>query len=259
MPDALVAVLNRAGYLPVFLPRSGLTPPDVMLYFRKERRLVRYGALADLVPEVKKISPTSSNVARIEGHNKTEKSFTSSLGFLQGALRAMGIESAPKLDLGFSGNSNLIFSFIGVSGKEIDLLKLNDVLETVKLDGLPEDSVAEGGAHLAYGYLYARQLEVRRSDGKNFDFGVNGKVDSFIDLAQKGKVTDERGVAILFEATGDDLPAFAYKAARLVPHENGGFVALGERTRLSERRETTDEPYLPQRGVAFEVSNYSET
>ena len=167
MPDALVSVLNRAGYLPVFLPQTGLSPPDVMLYDRKVHRLKRYGTLAELAPMVKTIHPRSSNVAPIEGYCKTEKSSHTALGFLKAVLRVIGINSAPKLDLGFASTSDLVFSFLGVTGKEVDLLQLNDVLKTLHLEGLPEElrGGGRGASRLRISLLQAARGTASRRQG----------------------------------------------------------------------------------------------
>ena len=50
MADALVRTLNAMGYQPVFLPRSGVQPPELYHYLRDQRRLVRIGSLAGALP-----------------------------------------------------------------------------------------------------------------------------------------------------------------------------------------------------------------
>lgn len=253
MADALVSVLNRDGYQPIFLPRTGLVPPDVMLYFPEDRRIVRYGALASLVPAVGKLKLHPSNVAPFEGRNTSGKNAAASLGFLGRALQAIGLGAAPKVDIGFAGNQELVFAFRGVRSRGITLLELRDILKSVELDGLPADRVDAGNAHIAYDYMYAKQLEIRRADGREFDWDVKGKVDEFFDVAAKGKVTQTSKLSIAFEAEGDDLPAVAYRAARLLRRDGGGFDVLGERVNFGSTG--TSAPYVPQPGVVLEVED----
>jgi hypothetical protein len=253
MVDALVSVLNKDGYLPIFLPRTGLVPPDVMLYFPENRRVVRYGALASLVPAVGRLKLHPSNVAPFEGRNTSGKNTAASLGFLGRALQAIGLGAAPKVDIGFASDQELVFAFRGVSSRGVTLLELRKILENVQLDGLPADRVDAGNAHIAYDYLYAKHLEIRRADGREFHLGVKGKVDEFFDIAAKGKVKQTSKLLITFEAEGNDLPAFAYRAARLLRRDGGGFDVLGEQVNLAATG--TPAPYVPRRGVVMEVED----
>jgi hypothetical protein len=251
MADALVSVLNKDGYQPIFLPRTGLVPPDVMLYRRENRRIVRYGALASLASAAGKLKLHPSNVAPFEGRNTSGKDAAASLGLLGRVLQAIGLGAVPKVDIGFASNQELVFAFHGVSSLGVTLLELRKILATVKLEGLPADRVDAGDAHIAYDYLYARQLVIKRADGQEFDLGVKGKVEEFFDVAAKGKVKQTSRLSITCEADGDNLPAFAYRAARLLRREDGGFDVLGEQTRLAEG--AAPAPYVPQRGVVLDV------
>ena len=53
MADELVRALNKLGYLPVFLPRTKVEPPELYNYARTNQRLIRRGALSAHVPKAK--------------------------------------------------------------------------------------------------------------------------------------------------------------------------------------------------------------
>jgi hypothetical protein len=65
MADQLVLALNRLGYLPVFLPRTNIAPPELYNYSRTNRRLVRYGALSAYLPAVTNLVPNEGDLAAI--------------------------------------------------------------------------------------------------------------------------------------------------------------------------------------------------
>jgi hypothetical protein len=81
-------------------------------------------------------------------------------------------------------------------------------------------------------------------------------VDEFFDIGVKGKVKQTSNLSITFEADGDDLPAFAYRAARLPQRTGGGFDVLGERVHLAAGEIAKPAPYLPLRGVVLEVDEW---
>jgi hypothetical protein len=107
MADALVALLNGYGYQPIFLPRTGLKPPDLYTYIRRQGHLIRRGSLLRYLPDHPTLEPLNGKLANIEHKQTSGKDIGAAVSFLESALRCIGIENVPKLDLRFTGGIHL--------------------------------------------------------------------------------------------------------------------------------------------------------
>ena len=101
MPDALVKTLNGLGYQPIFLPRTGVKPPE--LYNADRGRLFRRRPLADKLPSTAKLQLTIGRLPSIEHAESSSKSLKAAGSFLNNALQCLAITEAPRIDLGFAG------------------------------------------------------------------------------------------------------------------------------------------------------------
>lgn len=249
MPDALVTLLNNVGYMPVFLPRAGLVPPD--LYdLGQHNKLIYLGPLSAILPNTVKLPTPSRNALPDIHHQETsKKSLKAAASFLEHALKCIGVVTPVKLDLSFAGATELSFSFSEVSYAAIPPTKLLSVIQEIDATGIPQNNINSGRLHIAYDYAYARKLLLRRCDHSSFKYDVRGiKVGSFIDIGTGGKVEAEDATTIAFKSNGHSI-AFAYKAGQLVRHrgqwqfnpEIKGRGFLAEHAR----------PYLPARGVVL--------
>lgn len=131
MADALVKLLNSLGYMPVFLPRTGLVPPE--LYNLVDGRLVRRGPLVKYLGSMHLRPNTPGKMTDIEHKETSGKNIKAAVSFLEGALRCIGITSAPKLDLSFAGGTAFIFSFSGVTYEATNPSDLDFVLKKLVL------------------------------------------------------------------------------------------------------------------------------
>ena len=249
MADALVRELNRLGYQPVFLPRTGVTPPELFNYVRRQRRLVRRGALKEYLPAAADLATTSGQLADIEYRYTSEKGLDASVGFLANALKCIGIDAVPKIDLGFSGTKDFSFAFTGVTYQSVDPAVLDPVLRGMTTTGIPQEYVQTGQLHIAYEYAYAQELLMSRADRKSFREDISGNVGAYLNLGVKGSVSMASSSTISFKGSTDAAAAFAYKAGRL-QEEDGQWVFYPEeiaRNRMVEERRA----YLPQRAVVL--------
>jgi hypothetical protein len=57
----------------VFLPRTGVTPPELYNYERTNKRLVRLGALGEYLSAAAKLQPTEGQLANINYQHTSEK------------------------------------------------------------------------------------------------------------------------------------------------------------------------------------------
>jgi len=251
MADALVRKLNELGYQPVFLPRTGVEPPELYSYSRADRRLVRLGELKAILPPGTVPAPTEGALSDIELHQTSSKKLSAAVDFLSAALKCIGISAAPKIELGFTGSTEFSFMLTGVRQRSVDPLLLTGLLQQLDLRGLPQDDLAEGRLHIVYEYAYANELRMTRGDKQDFDASVQGKVGEFIDLGGKGSVAFAGNSALTFKGQGGVAAAFAYKAGQLTRNANrwefhpeqvkkGGF-------------DETPEPFLPQPGIVLTV------
>src|ERR1043166_4916861 len=127
MSDALVTMLNSYGYQPVFLPRTGVVPPE--LYNFANKRLVRQGELARFFKKPVTFTPSKGRLGDLQGKVTSSKNFSAALGFLQKALQALGISGMPKIDLSFTGSKEFVFSFSEVTYQSVDPAVLDGILQ----------------------------------------------------------------------------------------------------------------------------------
>jgi hypothetical protein len=253
MADKLVRVLNGLGYQAVFLPKSGVSPPELWSFRRGNdeagARLVRLGRLAAVLPAAAALQPTEGDLGDINAQYGTQKKFGAAVGFLNEALACIGVTAVPKIDLGFTGATEFAFAFTGVRYQAIDPLELMPLFGQLQTENLPKAYVDEGLLHVVYEYAYADELLLARGDRREFDLDISGKVGEFIDLGGKGSVSVTSKSAISFKGQPGARAAFAYKAGRLV-RERGRWTFLPEevltRGLVEERR-----PFVPQPAVAL--------
>jgi hypothetical protein len=249
MSDSLVKLLNQSGYQPVFLPQSGIIPPE--LYNYDQHRLIRRGALANYIPEVASLTLRKSSMADIEGKQTSAKSYGAAVDFLSSALSVLGISSVPKLDLSFTGARQLSFAFTDIVVQALDPAVIDGFIQKLKTPpAIPEQYVNEGALHIAYEYLYSSKLLMSRSDGGSFAVDVKGDVGSYINLGGKGKVEWKSENTISFSGGSSEPAAFAYKAGRL---QRDGSAWTFEPEVI--KKGFSPQGYLPARGVVLNVEN----
>lgn len=253
MMDALVKELSQLGYQPAWLPQTGLVPVDVYEVVRSgTARLARRGPLHHFLPAAKELVPTRGRSADIEHHESTKKRLTAAADFLKRALGYLGVSAIPKLDLGFAGGGELTVAFADVTYQRIDPAALDPILQQLELHAIPAEQISEGRVHIAYEYLYAGSIRVRRADHKEFETNLDGKLGEFIDVGGSAQIAVENQTTLSF-AGAKDRAAFAYKAARVLRTEARWELSLETAVRAhSGDAPTAAEPFLPAFGVVLE-------
>jgi hypothetical protein len=253
MIDALVTELNRLGYQPAWLPQTGLVPADVYELVRGgTARLARRGPLHHFLPAARRLAPTGGRTADIEHHQSTKKRMTAASEFLKRALGYLGVSSIPKLDLRFTGGDELSFAFGDVTYQRVDPAAIDPILQQLETLGIPEDQVHRGRVHIAYEYLYASSVRVRRADHQAFETNVEGKIGEFIDVGQGVQVEVDRSTMLSFAARGRPA-AFAYKAGCLRRNEARWELSLDSAVRGGSDEAGPGVPFLPALGVVLEA------
>jgi hypothetical protein len=260
MVDELVMLLNGLGYQAAFLPAAGLVPPEV--WDLEQGKLRRWGPLKDFLPaSVSLPANRTGGGPQIEHHLKTNKNLKGAVGFLKNALSCLGLSSFPKLDLSFAGGQELFFSITGVTSLLTDPSSLRPCLKKLDFQGISHSHQISGTLHIAYEYLYATTLLLRRQDQQTFATDVSGKVGDYVDLGAKAKVSVERNTTIKVEAVGTDKPVpFAYKAGRLML-EKQGWTFHPEITAGQDFLTAVggpQAPYLPAQGTALLLADYQK-
>jgi hypothetical protein len=251
MADALVRALNKLGYQPVFLPRSGVKPPELYSYVRDNQRLVRLGALAEALPAAADLKPSKGELGNIDLHYSSSKNLKGAVSFLQAALQCIGISAVPKIDLGFAGANEFAFALTGLHYLSVDPVRLNKLIKDLDTTGIPAEHLKEGRLHIAYEYAYASELLMSRGDKQEFNAGIDGKVGEFIDLGTKGSVALASRSTLSFKGNAGAVAAFAYKAGRLV-REGGHWAFYPEEIKKGGLAETP-KPFVPQPAIVLAV------
>ncbi len=120
---------------------------------------------------------------------------------------------------------------------------------------IPDEFVHAGKLHVAYEYLYAGSLLMRRSDRAAFSVDVQGpKLGGYIDVGTDAKIETESATTVRFTSTGKPA-AFAYKAGS-VKRNNGRWEFYPEQMMARGFAEAAESvPYLPQRGTVLHVDD----
>lgn len=252
MADALVEVLNRVGYQPVLLPATGLEPPDLYNYAKVDgrARLIRRGPLTAYLPDGVKLTVRRSALADISYKQTSSKSLSGAVDFLSQCLSVLGITAVPRLDLSFTGSKNFVFSFVGVTSLRVEPSDIDFSLKRLQLGAIPDDYVERGFLHIAYDYAFAASLTMQRSDGRAFAAGADVDIGQFVQVGANAKVAVDTENTIAFHATTNKLPAFAYKAGRLVRDTRWRFYP--EET-LRSGGDEARRPFVMRRGVVLEA------
>lgn len=248
MRDRLVALLNDLGFQPVFIPTTGLEPPE--LYNHDRGHLIRRGPLARYLKASIPRSHTGV-LPDIEHHHTSGKRLAEATKFLHNALRCIGVLPV-ELSLAALGSDDLVFAFSEVTTLRIDPADLDPLLQQLEVHAIPDEYVRGDALHIAYEYVYARQVSLRRHDGKGFDAAIGGRVHELFDLGAKGKVRIEGSTALVFSASDEVPAAFGYKAGQLrLDNDRWTFYPEIVATARGEASSSVQAPYLPARGVVL--------
>ena len=187
----------------------------------------------------------------IEHHHTSGKRLSDATKFLHNALCCIGVEPA-KLSLSFAGSDDLVFAFSQVTTARIDPSDLDPLLQQLEIHAIPDEYVASGALHIAYEYVYARRVSLRRDQGKGFDAEIGGRLREFFDLGAKGRVRMEGNTTLTFTASDEVPAAFGYKAGQL-RLESGKWSFYPEVVSnvRDDAGSLVQAPYLPARGVVL--------
>ena len=247
MADALVRLLNSVGYQPVRLPRTNMQPPDVYTFDR--RRLVRWGPLNDFLQDDVTLERSTGELPDIEHKHTSGKSLSSAVSFLEDALRCIGLDTVPKLDLSFGGSTQLAFSFSELTYVATEPSKLAPALERFSPRHIPEEFAVGGKIHLAYEYAFAKRILMQRADQRKFENVVSGDIGEYVKLGAEGKVEVVDETTVSFSSSSDRSAAFAYKSGRLMQRNSSWEFFPMESTMEEGKRK--EKAYIPMRGIVL--------
>ena len=187
----------------------------------------------------------------IEHHHISGKRLAEATKFLHNALRCIGVLPV-ELSLPSLGSDDLVFAFSEVTTLRIDPSDLDPLMQQLEVHAIPDEYVRGCALHIAYEYVYARQVSLRHHDSKGFDAAISGRVHEFFDLGAKGKVRVEGSTAFVFSASDEAPAAFGYKAGQLrLENDRWTFYPEIVATARDEAGGSMHAPYLPARGVVL--------
>ncbi len=253
MADALVKLLNSFGYQPVFMPKTGIAPPEI--YNFANGRLIRRGHLSQyLAKGIALPQNRRGKLGDIEYKETSGKKLSAATSFLENALKCIGVTSPPKIDLSFAGGSDFVFSFSDVTYEGVDPAELDVVLNNLSTGAIPQEYVEGGRLHIAYEYAYANTLLMRRADKERFETNVAGvQIEAFINVGASGVVESQSETTVSFKnssANDNGAAAFAYKAGQLKLND-GKWAFFPEEIMTGFLGE--GDAYLPARGIVLKV------
>ncbi|MBR0645337.1 hypothetical protein [Plastoroseomonas hellenica] len=255
--DALVRLLNQQGYQPLLSPRTGTEPPEIYLYDNDALR--RWGRLSSAVPAGSLPAELNGGELQSIRHQETSRKGASAAGsFLKDALKCIGVDSAPKLDLSFTEGHALSFSFSGVTWRGLDPAEIGAALQKGFDPGaMPPEQVRLGMVHIAYEYAYAEKLMMTVEDRTGGKFQLQAlKLDGFIDLGGKAQFEAVSRTTLSFSGKRKAAAAFACKIGQ-VKRQQGAwrFFAKEVLGQGATGHEAEAEPYLLRKGAVLIVED----
>jgi hypothetical protein len=253
--DALMRLLNAQGYQPVRSPRTNLVPPE--LYVFTNDKLVRCGPLADYMQGAKLPSLRTGALLDIQQTLTSSKSWKAAASFLTDALRCIGVDGAPKVDLSFVQNRALSFSFTGVTYAALDPSQIGQLLTSLHTGAIPQENIDDGDLHIVYEYAYADTLLMQDTTSGAAAAGFQAlKIDNFIDVGGKAKIAATSNTTLSFKPNSGKPAAFACKIGRL--EQRGSQWAFFPEEVMGAGlapNEGAPRPYLIQRGAILDVQD----
>lgn len=253
--DALVRLLNEQGYQPLLSPRTGQEPPEIYLYDNEALR--RWGKLSSAVPAGSLPAKLNGGELQSIRHRETSRKGISAAGsFLKDALKCIGVDGAPKLDLSFAEGYSIAFSFSGVTWRGLDPADIGAALQKGFDPGaIPPEQVRLGMIHIAYDYAYAEKLLMTVEDRSGGKFQLQAlKLDGFIDLGGKAQFEAVSSTTLSFSGSRKSAAAFACKIGQVKKQQGAWrfFVkeVLGQGL---TGHEAEAPPYLLRKGAVLVV------
>lgn len=215
MPDAIVTHLNELGYQPVFLPMTGIVPPEV--YGSGEGRLSRYGPLIDYVRDNRDVSltPHDSEAPDITHLYTSRKKMSATLQFLAAALRCLGVSFTPEFSLSGLRDTHLVFAISGLTARSVSAGLIQQVLGSLDPSLARHVRPDGGGLHIVHEYLYAERLQIRRVAARKGSVDGSLTPADFGELKMNASVTQEDERTLAFAPASGARVAFAYRAGWL--------------------------------------------
>lgn len=252
MPDAIVTRLNELGYQPIFLPLTGIVPPEV--YGSGEGRLSRYGPLIDYVRDNREVSltPHDSETPDITHLYTSRKKFSATLQFLAAALRCLGVSFTPEFSLSGLRDTHLVFAVSGLTARSVSPGRIQQVL------GWLDPSLARhigpdgGGLHIVHEYLYAERLQIRRVSARKGSVEGTLTPADFGELKVDASVTQEDDHTLAFAPVSGARVAFAYRAGWL-RRDGSLWTFLPQIVRGATAGAPRHGPYIPYPGQTLWV------
>jgi hypothetical protein len=253
--DALMRLLNAKGYQPVLSPRTNLVPPE--LYVFSNDKLVRLGPLADYMKGAKLPDLRTGSLYDIQQTLTSGKTWKAAGSFLTDALRCIGVDGAPKLDLSFAQSRTLAFSFTGVTYSALDPSQVGLLLDRLNTGAVPQENIDDGDLHIVYEYAYADTLLMRDASSGITETNFQAlKIENFIDVGGQAQVSAVSDTTLSFKANSGKPAAFACKIGRL--EQRGSKWAFFPEEVMGAglaANEGGTRPYLIQRGAALDIED----
>ena len=248
MSDELVRVLSKGGYQPIFLPRTGVQPPEV--YGVVEKRLVRHGPLQSYVRGAADLQRKTGHLPEIEAHRTSKKGANASAKFLLRALSCIGVDGL-RADLGLDSSEKLTFSFVDVTFEMVEPADIQRLFTQTLRVQFPRHLLRTGTAHVVYEYLFARRLRIVRERSQNTAFTLGASLTKELEGAIS--VTNESDSSFVLSSPNPIHAAFAFRAG-LVLEEGSSLAFYPEVTKaLMGGEDAGLTPYMPFRGMVAPV------
>lgn len=162
LQDPLFKLLNKRGYLPILMPRSGVWPPTV--YSLEGDQLVLKAPLkdyfnegSDALAKLRSTPAAAPDLAKVIGAQRAGKA---TLNLLDQILQFFNLSGGVQAKLSGRQDEGLDVSFTDVRVRTVPPDVILRVIQDLPSETFNKEEVGLGKVHIAYEYLYAHKLSV---------------------------------------------------------------------------------------------------
>jgi hypothetical protein len=256
MNDPVMSQLSAQGYQPIFLPLPGISPPEIYVYLPQTRKLERHGPLSFFLPEANHFTPEERPGPDLGNMMTQTMDGKATVNFLGKILNWFGISGDMNATFHFADNARFRYRFHDVTALVIERHNVDNLIRDLKFSGSLERHMVAGNVHIVLEYLYARKIELRHADGKNFDIATTAELDGLFNASASNKLERQKNGYISFKSQQGVGAAFAYKAKQIFRYDGKLEIGLQAKS-LGNRRKgkELENFYIPAHGEFLNVVN----
>jgi hypothetical protein len=215
LEDPFMLYMNSKGYMPIILPKGGVTPPVVMTL--QDGHYTDTRELAELLA-ARKLSTEGLNAgfqpaAGFEKELANNQSGKVSVGLFGSILSKLGLGGDPTIKAHADHGDKTKFQFQDVYVKGTLPGVIRDRIRDLQPEDFDEADLKNGKVYVAYQYVYAKKLIVGTGNNMAAGFEAKAQIEGTANIELSAS-----GNSVRIDVTaynGNEPLAFGFKAGQL--------------------------------------------